>query len=322
MPATSLDPVDLLISSGLDLSRPFTTRTALSVGLSFDHLALMLTERILIHPMRGCFFAAHLEDSLELRASCLRLIVPSGCVVTDRTAGWLHGASMILAPGDHLTVPTVSVFDRRPGHRLRNSLSTSGERSLSNRDVTEVQGIAVTTPLRTACDLGRLLRQEPALAAIDAMLRLGAFSREQMADETRRFRGYRGVRQLRALVPLADGGSESFGESVLRLRWYQGGAPGTPETQIDVFDESGLFVARVDMGIEAWRYAAEYDGVAFHGPDQAEHDDTRRERLRELGWIVDVFRGQDVFGRKQDADVRLRRGASAAKVRFHAGSAY
>jgi len=293
---------------------------AFAFGLTTEHLARMIDDGVLVHPLRGCFYSAHLEDSLELRCACVRLLVPASCVVTDRTAGWLHGAPMILAPGDHLEVPKVSVFHRNPGNRLRNSIMSSGERSLAVRDVTEVQGIQVTTPLRTACDLGRLLHQDAAIAALDSMLRVGTFSRDRLLEEAVRFRGFRGIRQLRALAPLADGGAESYGESVLRLRWYQGGAPGVPQTQIEVRDDRGSFVARVDLGVEEWRYAAEYDGALFHGPEHQAHDKRRRDRLRALGWMVDVFRWEDVFSPRRTADVQLRQSANTAKIRFHAGS--
>ena len=51
-----------------------------------------------------------LEDTLALRVDVLKLVVPPDCVVTDRTAGWLWGALMILAPNDHLQTPRVSVL--------------------------------------------------------------------------------------------------------------------------------------------------------------------------------------------------------------------
>ena len=46
--------------------------------------------------------------------------------------------------------------------------------------------------------------------------------------EIGRFRGFRGVVQLRCLAPLGDGRAESPGESALRLHWYDAGLP-TPE---------------------------------------------------------------------------------------------
>jgi hypothetical protein len=44
------------------------------------------------HPERGVYAMPDLVDDLELRLAMLRLVVPSECVVTDRTAAWLWGA--------------------------------------------------------------------------------------------------------------------------------------------------------------------------------------------------------------------------------------
>ncbi len=60
----------------------------------------------------------------------------------------------------------------------------------------ELGGLRVTTPVRTACDLGRLLWRFDALAALDGYLRIGV-DRDEVLLEMPRFRGYRGVRQLR-----------------------------------------------------------------------------------------------------------------------------
>jgi hypothetical protein len=274
------------------------------------HLALLVQEDLLRRPLRGVYYASHLTDSLALRLECVRLVVPHNGVVTDRTAGWLHGADMVLAPGDHEVVPRVSVF-QPPGLRLRNGLARSGSRMLSEDDVVDIDGIKVTTPVRTACDLGRLLRRDGAFAALDAMLSLGLFTHEQLLAQVERFKGFRGVRQLRAFAPLADGGSESFGESALRLRWYDACLP-RPVTQIVVHD--GAFTARLDLGLPELGYAAEYDGDRWHGPERAEHDRRRREHLRALGWRVLVFRRGDVFGPRQHADLTLRREFAAARL--------
>ena len=139
--------------------RPFTYREARSEGLTDRQLAAALTAGHIVSPVRGVFHAAHLDDGLDLRIACLRLVVPEDAVITDRSAGWLHGASMILAPNDHLSVPKVSVY-RRPGYRLRNKATASGERSFGPDDVVELDGLRVASPLRTACDLGRLLHRD------------------------------------------------------------------------------------------------------------------------------------------------------------------
>ena len=96
-----------------------------------------------------------------------------------------------------------------------------------------LEGLRVTTPLRTACDLGRLLHRDQALAALDSLAALDAFTLAELSLATLRFPRYRGVRQLRVLVPLVDARAQSPGESILRLRWLDAGLP-RPECQVAV----------------------------------------------------------------------------------------
>jgi hypothetical protein len=265
---------------------------------------------MLAHPVRGVYHSPALAEDLDLRIAALRLVVPDDCVVTDRTAGWLWGANMILAPNDHLEVPRVSVF-APPGRRLRSDLVASGERRLAPTDIADVGGLKVTTPLRTACDLGRMLHTDQALAAMDSLARLGTFSIPELTLAPIRYAGYRGVVQLRALVPLVDPGAESPAESILRLRWIETGLP-RPRCQVPVASPSGA-TWRLDMGIEEARFAAEYDGEEFHGADQAEYDEARRRWLRRSeGWRIVVVRKRNLFGRDRDVEQLLRAAATEA----------
>ena len=152
----------------LPCDRPFTTALARDAGARWTDLRRLVAAGLLRHPVKGVYCSADLSDDLDHRIDALCLVVPEDCVVTDRTAGWLWGAPMVLAPGDHLETPNVSVF-APPGRRLRNGLTDSGERMLAPFDVVTIRGLRVTTPLRTACDLGRLLHRDQALAAMDAL---------------------------------------------------------------------------------------------------------------------------------------------------------
>ena len=135
---------------------------------------------------------------------------------------------MVLAPNEHLHLSPVSVA-RLSGHgRVKGDLAAGGERALAPYDVTEVMGLPVTTRLRTALDLGRVRNPDRAIAGMDAMVRLGGFSHEELMGSVPRFAGHRWVRTLREIAPLADGRAESPPESVLRLRCLGENAPRIP----------------------------------------------------------------------------------------------
>ncbi len=284
----------------LPLDRPFTHQTAREVGLRPNQLTALVTAGALSRPLRGVYVAATTPDSTCLRLACLRLVIPADSVVCDRHAGWLHGAEMVLAPGEHLQVMPLTIFRRRGHGRLRNGLVDGGERSLLASDVVEMEGVKVTSPLRTALDLGRVRWPERAIAGLDAMLRLGAFERDELLAHVHRFTGARWVRTLRAVAPLADGRSESPGESVLRLRLVERRIPVEP--QVEVW-EAGRFVARLDLADPDSRFGAEYDGEEWHSsPEQRAHDRARRTDADEQGWTIAVFRRENVFGPLADVD--------------------
>lgn len=304
-------------SSNLPLDGPFTAATAQAeAGLSYKHLKRLVDDGLLQHPVRGVYLAAQLADSIEVRCACLRLVVPEDAVVVDRHAGWLHGAEMVLAPGEHLALRPTAVF-RPSGHgRVRNTLCDSGERNLRARDIVEINGVQVSTAIRTAWDLGRTRWPDASLAAIDQMLRLGTFSKEEFLADIERFRGMRWVTTLRAVAPYADGRAESPPESILRLRWIEAHLP-TPCPQLDVWVD-GEFFARLDIGNAELQFGAEYDGVEWHDtPEQIERDRQRRTDVSERGnWHVVALRKENLFGQQQDAHKILVTGVAEARRRF------
>lgn len=292
---------------------PFTTATGREAGLSYEALAHLTRLGILRRPIEGVYVDATMPDSIPLRCDMLRLVLPPDCFVCDRTAAWLHAGDRALGPGEHLAVPAVSCFRPSDAGRLRNALTTSGEREIRRRDLMELCGLTVTTPLRTSLDLGRLQpTRDLRLHGMDTMLGLGAFSHEELLAEVPRFNRRRGVVLLRVLAPLADPGSESFGESALRLRWYDAGLR-RPRTQIPVVVQ-GRIRYRIDMGDEELGVGAEYDGAEWHTtPEQQERDTVRRAYLMDVeGWLIEAFRHENVFGMHQDADLRLKRIAESA----------
>src|SRR4051812_12008623 len=307
-----LPPLDA--SCNLPLDSPFTAAVARAEGVSRQRLSLWCTQGLLRQPLRRVYVVAQLPDTPKLRAECLALVVPADCVICDRHAGWLLGAEMVLAPGEHLSAMPIAVF-RPSGHgRLRNGLSHSGERNLLPKDITEVWGLPVTTILRTAWDLGRVPSRERAISGMDQMLRLPDFPLEAFLAGIERFRGQRWVTLLRTLAPLADGRAESPPESILRLYWIDAGLP-WPVPQLEVWVD-GVFIARLDIGHPGIKYAVEYDGVEWHfTPAQLTHDRRRRVAVREEGFELDVFTKHNVFGQRRDVEVRLAQAAARVNSR-------
>ncbi|MGK2881840.1 MAG: endonuclease domain-containing protein [Mycobacterium sp.] len=157
---------------------------------------------------------------------------------------------------------------------------------LAPDEVCLVNRMSVTTPARTAFDIGRLLPEPKAVPIVDALLRATRISTGDVTVIADRRPGVRGVRLFRSTIELCDGGAESPQESRLRVLLVKRGLP-KPETQIKFYDEYGEPYIRLDMGWRRWKVAVEYDGEQ-HWEDsrQRSWDIDRIELLEQLGWIV------------------------------------
>lgn len=149
-----------------------------------------------------------------------------------------------------------------------------------------VDGMRVTSPARTAFDLGRLRQPREAVPILDALLRATATKSVDVLPIADSRPGSRGVRRLRSVLDFVDGGAESPQESRVRMLLQSAGLP-KPETQIEFFDQYGYVRIRVDMGWREWKVAVEYDGVQ-HWSDRRQRswDIDRIAILESMGWVV------------------------------------
>lgn len=304
LPASSIDT--LPSEQMLLLGQPFTRNEALERGLSRDVLARLVREGELRRVLTGVYIDSAAPDTLTMRAAALAKIAPEHSVICDRTAAWLLGAD-VLGPESHNVIPPVDVFRLRGDNRLRRSGCRAGTRTLDRRlDLTYANGLLTTNALRTALDLGRFLRRDDALAALDALLRVGGLTTDDLTRQLPRFRGHRGVVQLRELVPLADPRAESASESVSRLRLIDGGLP-APEIQWELRTSYGVVRFRLDMAYPDIKLAVEYDGREFHSSAAARaRDNSRRAALRREGWTFVILTRDDVYGDSPRAAAKVR----------------
>ncbi len=153
-------------------------------------------------------------------------------------------------------------------------------------EVQQIAGKRVTTPARTAFDLGRRDSVNCAVARLDALARATNFGVDEVLRVASRHPGTRGLRQLESVVRLVDRGAESPQETYLRLLLIRGGFP-RPKTQVPVYADDGAVVAYLDMGWPELLVGVEYDGDQ-HRTDRRQYvrDIRRRELVEEIGWLL------------------------------------
>lgn len=273
-------------------NRPFLAAELKKLGLTRRELRTLLATGEVRRALYGVYCPTSLPDTTEVRARCAALAMPEHTVVCDRTAAWIHGIDTF-DPAEGAVPPPLEVV-ALPGHdRTRRTDVYGGKRQLTEEDYCEIDGVLVTTPLRTACDLACLRGRHSALAVLDSFMRLHGLSRHDFETVLARYRGRRGVVQLKQLVPLASPLRESTGESFTFLAIHDAGLPlPTPQVWLDV---EGFGWVRLDHAYEELKIAVEYDGEQHHSaPADRERDMRRREALERAGWIVIVVRKGDL----------------------------
>lgn len=169
---------------------------------------------------------------------------------------------------------------RRDRHSQPGLLSRSY--CVVGAEVCQVAGLLVTTPARTAFDIGRTHPQGMSIPILDALLAATGIESAAITAVAENWPGVRGATRIRSILGLLDGGAESPQESRLRLILVRAGLP-KPTTQI-AFPDLRI---RVDMGWPEWKVAVEYDGVQ-HWTDgrQRSWDIERLVLLEAAGWAV------------------------------------
>ncbi|KUI17580.1 hypothetical protein AU191_09830 [Mycolicibacterium acapulense] len=253
-----------------DLDWPFRATEALDAGLlTFRELRQFHTG---IYP--GVWVPRGAELSAVDRARAAWLWSRRRGVLAGLSASAIHGSKWIESD-----VPAELVLsNRRPPNQI-----TVHSDTLLPEEIQMAHRMPVTTPERTAFDLGRRLPLDEGVQRIDALMNATDLKPADIDEVAQRHPGVRGLRQLRRTLDLVDGGAESPYESLTRLLLIQAGFP-RPETQIRVLDRSGRVVARIDLGWRQYRVGVDFEG-AHHwtDPRQRTADAERYWLLPRLG---------------------------------------
>lgn len=281
----------LLVALDLLPEDLFTSRDAIASGVSPTQMQRLVAAGLLERTRRGIYRRVQTEAEASTTHAVTRAAIArhlrglgSHAVAAHLTAAFIHG----------LRTPWSAQLDDRRLYVIR-----SPEAAHSRVDahtivwpakfepghvLTMEDGITVTTPARTALDVGRGCPFERALVIVDDALRHGVTT-----DELLRLRqymnGWPGTRVLRPAIENADARSESGLESQARGVLLASGLP-APELQVPIAVASGSLY-RADMAWMEHEVIAEVDGrgkLVSRASLLAEKD--REDDLRDLGFRV------------------------------------
>lgn len=216
----------------------------------------------------------------QVMAKCLA--AGDGAVATSVTGARLFNASGATSKEIHLLVPA----DRRP--RVKGAvIHRSSE--FPSKDRTSIDGIPVAHPARLLCDMARSATERELEEAVDDFIIRGVTGLGRVARRLDELSGagHNGCALLRKVLSTWDDDMpEQTAEMRLIRRLVAGGLP-RPEAQMEVRDDAGRFIGRVDVG---WRWAMagfELKSKRWHGtPSGVAYDVRRDNAFKAHGWTI------------------------------------
>ncbi|WP_371406421.1 hypothetical protein OHA10_12840 [Kribbella sp. NBC_00662] len=229
-------------------------------------------------------------------------------VVSHQSAALLHGLPVWGTDLAAAHFTRLGAGQSRSGRQIRVHRG-----ALAADEIVELNGLQVTACERAVVETACTTSYEVGVVLADGAWRLGLSARDRLAAVVRRHRHWHGLPAARAAVEFADGRSESVGESRLRVLMANHGLP-APELQVEIRDEAGRFIGRVDF-LLVGTLVVEFDGAVKYGDtaDAVLAEKRREDRLRERGYGVIRINWADL-GRPHETAARLWRAVSMYAV--------
>lgn len=288
-------------------NRPFTVYESRALGVAPKRLRASDVSdggRLIYLP------AGH-EFALAERARVLAAATPGAWVSHESAAvltrlglpPWLGGDDTV-----HLSKPHELPRVRRTGvtgHRVR----------VLPGEVTDIDGIPVSSPSRTWLDLAHQLPLRYVIAMGDQLIRM---PRPGLEGRTKPYANKEGLRRLvrqhpnmkgveKARLALEDMrvGADSFPETFLRLAMLDAGLP-EPELQLRL-DPDDPWSPSADLGYRRFRIAVQYDGAPHLTREQQTRDNRRDEAFTNAGWSYFKANADDLAEGFRGLMVRVKR---------------
>lgn len=219
------------------------------------------------------------QDQTRLRARAVVRSAATPVVLSHTSALLEYDVEHWDLPLDdiHLTRP-----DMRAGRREAGVVQHRGR--LGRDEIVSVEGLLITAAARTAVDVTRLVDTERSVVLLDAMLRSGLTTHDELWQSYAATEGWAESAASRMALMLADARAGSVGESRLRYLCWKYGLP-APELQYEVRDQYGVLVGVVDFAWPELGVFCEFDGkekyVKHARPGESPADAVFREKVRE-----------------------------------------
>lgn len=267
----------------LDTARPFTTRHALTAGVTPGLLRGPRYRRL----GKGVYVDAAAPTTPLLLVQAALVTHPPDAFASHHSAAIVYG--LPVPPHPHRHVSVFAANDRRRRPEVICHLAAAGTRVL------DVRGTRVPLPAQV---LVQLAAQQLALVDLvvvgDAIAAKGWHSPEELVAFCAASADPHAGRALQA-ARFVRAGVDSPMESRLRMLLVLGGLP-EPVVNLVIRNDLGDVRLRFDLSYEAARVAVEYDGRQHvESPAQHRRDIERREELDDRDWRIVVVTADGIY---------------------------
>ncbi len=294
----------------------FTRKEAMALGYHDHAIAILVRSGAWVRVRRGAYVLgpewAGLSANERYGILCRAAIRQANAEVV---LSHYSSANEYGAPLWECDLGTVhlSRLDRRAGRAEAGIVQHRGV--VMEEDVVERNGLATMSATRTALELTMVLDVEHALVEIDYLLHEEHTTRAQLYERYEAMVDWPRTLRTDLVLRLADGRSESVGETRARhLCWTQH-LP-APIPNYPIFDEHGVEIARVDLAWPTLGVFLEFDGRVKYERHRREGESVsdcvirekqREERICELtGWRCIRIVWSDLY-RPAETAARIRR---------------
>lgn len=263
----------------------FTRQDALAAGYLDRDLTAWVRGGLAERFRRGAYaFADDWAAMSSERRHIVRLTAVAGslgdrAVASHVSAVLMHGIDVWDVPLDRAHVTRL---DSGAGRIERDLVHHEGK--VDPAEIASAEGIRVVRPARAVLEAASRVDGEHALVLLDAGLRAGAFTREELEEQYAAMSAWPFMQHLHVPVRMADARAGSVGESRGRWRMWRAGLP-APELQFAVHRADGTLIGLSDWGWKRHRLLGEFDGRIKYGrllrPGQGPEDVVFDEKLRE-----------------------------------------
>lgn len=289
----------------------FTRSEALAAGHTDDNLQAWVREGR-VRRLRPGIFAhgespEHADARLVERAYGLARRHGDRVAISHHAALLMHGVAVFGVP-----MSILHAVQLAGAARSSTGLTLARPRRLP--PTVAIHGATVVRPEVAVVQVACLYGINAGLVAADSALNRGLLDTALLANETTRIGAIPGVEKARMVGRLCRDGSESPGETLLRLAVEEVGM--TAETQFPINDGGRTPFAFADLRIVGTHALLEFDGAVKYAGAQGREalvkEKAREDRIRRLGWLIErvVWRDFDNPGalRERLKDIAQRGG--------------